>query len=64
MTRKRSGIEARVTWRRFENAAFRAYTNVFMASQSIFTTVRVIRDNVKFCDSSESYSAQSLTPMH
>ena len=44
-----NGADARVIRRRFDNAAFRAYTNVSMTSQITLATVHVLNDDVKFC---------------
>ena len=45
-----NGADARVTRRRFDNAAFRTYTNVSMTSQKTLATVHVLCDDVKFCE--------------
>ena len=45
-----NGAKARVTWRRFENATFRACINVIMTSKITFATVPYIYDDVKCCD--------------
>ena len=45
-----NGADARVTRRRFDNAAFRAYTNLTVTSQNNACTVGVLCDDLKFCD--------------
>ena len=45
-----NGADARVTMRRFDNAAFRAYAHVTLHHEITFATVCVLRDDVKFCD--------------
>ena len=45
-----NGADARVTRRRFDNAAFRAYTNITVTSQNKACYSAVLFDDVKFCD--------------
>ena len=54
-----NGSDARVTRRRFDNAAFGAYTNVTVTSQYNALTVRVLCDDVKFCDGTGVLHAKS-----
>ena len=54
-----NGADARVTKRRFDNAAFRAYTNVTVTSKITLATVRALCDDVKFCDGPGTLHAKS-----
>ena len=55
-----NGAVARITRRRFDNAAFRAYTNVTATSQNnAQATMRVLFDDVKFCDAPGILHAKS-----
>ena len=45
-----NGADARVTRRRFDDAAFRAYTNVSMTSQNNDYYSAILCDDVKFCE--------------
>ena len=54
-----NGADASVTRWSFDNAAFRAYTNVSMTSQILLATVHVLCDDVKFCDGPEILHAKS-----
>ena len=54
-----NGADPRVTRRRFDNAAFRAYTNVTVTSKITLATVRVLCDDVKLCDGPEILNAKS-----
>ena len=44
------GADARITRRRFDNAAFRAYTNVSLTSQKNACYSSRFYDDVKFCE--------------
>ena len=54
-----NGADAHVTRLRFDNAAFRAYTNVTVTPQNNSCTVRVLCDDVKFCDGPGTLYAKS-----
>ena len=54
-----NGADARVTRQRFDNAAFRAYTNVSMTSQNNACYSLVLCDDVKFCEGSGILHAKS-----
>ena len=54
-----NGADARVTRRRSDNAAFRAYINVTVTSQITLATVRVLCDEVKFCEGPGTLHAKS-----
>ena len=53
------GADARITRQRFNNAAFRAYTNVTVHHKITLATVRVLCDDVKFCDGRGIVQAKS-----
>ena len=52
-------LVSRITRRRFDNAAYMAYTNVTLTSQNNVATVRVLCDDIKLCDSPGILHAKS-----
>ena len=54
-----NGADARVTRRRFDNAAFRAYTNVTVTSQNNACYSARLCDDLKFCDGPGTSHANS-----